>query len=110
VVCLFCGTQIAEQSSYCNFCGARQCASYRAKRLTRSSVDCKIAGVCAGIAEYFSVDPTIVRLIWLALSVFPGGIVGGIVAYSLAWIVIPKAVTSTRTASGAALEQPVIRS
>ena len=55
-----------------------------------SSTDSKIAGVCGGIAEYFNVDPTIVRLIWTALSVVPGGFVGGILAYLFAWIIIPK--------------------
>jgi phage shock protein C len=89
MICVHCGKQIVEESSYCNFCGSRQRPSFRSKLLTRSSADSKIAGVCGGIGEYFGVDPTIVRLIWLALSVFPGGIVGGVVAYILAWIVIP---------------------
>jgi len=56
-----------------------------------SRMDSKIAGVCGGIAEYFNVDPTIVRLIWAALSVVPGGFVGGILAYLFAWIIIPNA-------------------
>lgn len=89
MICVHCGKQIVEESSYCNFCGSRQRSQFRSKLLTRSSADSKIAGVCGGIGEYFGVDPTIVRLIWLALSVFPGGIVGGVVAYILAWIVIP---------------------
>jgi phage shock protein C len=89
MTCVHCGKQIAQDSSYCNFCGSRQRPSLRSKLLTRSSTDSKLAGVCGGIAEYFGVDATIVRLIWLALSVFPGGIVGGLVAYLLAWIVIP---------------------
>ena len=89
MICVRCGKQIAEESSYCNFCGSRQRSSLRSKLLSRSSTDSQIAGVCGGIAEYFGVDATIVRLIWLALSVFPGGIVGGVVAYLLAWIVIP---------------------
>lgn len=89
MICVHCGKQIVDQSSYCNFCGSRQHSPSRSKLLTRSSADSKIAGVCGGIGEYFGVDPTIVRLIWLALSVFPGGIVGGVVAYLLAWIVIP---------------------
>lgn len=103
MICVHCGKQILEESGYCNFCGSRQNASFRAKLLKRSSADCKIAGVCGGIGEYFSVDPTIVRLIWLALSVFPGGIVGGIVAYILAWIVIPTS-TLVKTVEEAPLE------
>lgn len=89
MICVHCGKQIAEDSSYCNFCGSRQRSSLRSKLLTRSSTDSKVAGVCGGIAEYFGIDATIVRLMWLALSVFPGGIIGGVVAYFLAWIVVP---------------------
>ena len=49
------------------------------------------------------VDPTTVRVIWAALSVVPGGLVGGILVYLLAWIIIPRALAAT-TASGAPLE------
>jgi len=47
--------------------------------------------VCGGLAEYLGVDPTIVRLFWAILAVVPGGIVGGIVAYVAAWVIVPKA-------------------
>ena len=47
-----------------------------------------IAGVCNGIGEYLDVDPTIIRLLWLVL-IFAFG--GGIVAYLIAWIIIPMA-------------------
>jgi phage shock protein C len=57
----------------------------------RSATDSRIAGVCGGLGEYLDVDPTIVRLVWVVLSVVPGGIVGGIVVYLLAWIIMPKA-------------------
>jgi phage shock protein PspC (stress-responsive transcriptional regulator) len=60
------------------------------KRLTRSRTNGKIAGVCAGLAEYFDVDVTFVRAVWLALSIVPGAIVGGIVAYLLVWMVMPE--------------------
>jgi len=60
----------------------------RGRRLTRSSSDRKIAGVCGGLAEYFDVDATAIRLLWIVTSVFTA-IVGGIIAYVLAWIVIP---------------------
>ena len=69
----------------------------------RSVVNSKLGGVCGGIAEYFDVDPTIVRVIWVALSVVPGGLVGGILVYILAWMIIPKALAAP-TASGAPLE------
>ena len=69
-----------------------------------SSTDSKIAGVCGGIAEYFNVDPTVVRLIWAALSVVPGGFVGGILAYLFAWIIIPKGPLPATTPASAPAE------
>lgn len=57
-----------------------------AKKIYRSR-DKKVAGVCAGIAEYFNIDPTIVRLIW-AVFIFAYGT--GLLAYFLCWIVIPE--------------------
>jgi phage shock protein PspC (stress-responsive transcriptional regulator) len=57
----------------------------------RSATDVKIAGVCGGIAEYLGTDPTLVRLVWAVLAVVPGCFVGGVVAYIIAWIIVPKA-------------------
>lgn len=57
------------------------------RRLTLSSTDQKIAGVCGGIAEYFHIDPTLVRVIAVVLAFFGGG---GILAYLAAWIIMPK--------------------
>jgi phage shock protein PspC (stress-responsive transcriptional regulator) len=61
------------------------------KRLMRSSTDRKIAGVCGGIAEYFDIDSTVVRLVWLVLLFIPVPIVPSIVAYIVAWLVMPQA-------------------
>lgn len=61
-----------------------------ARRLTRSATDRQIAGVCGGLAEYFGVDTTPVRLVWVIVSIFGGAIIGGIIAYVLAWLVIPR--------------------
>jgi phage shock protein PspC (stress-responsive transcriptional regulator) len=61
------------------------------RRLRRSTRDRQIAGVCGGMAEYFETDPTLVRLIWVVLSIFGGAIIGGVIAYALAWLVIPNA-------------------
>ena len=62
------------------------------RHLTRSEADGKIAGVCAGIAHYFDVDPVLVRAAWVVLSIIPGAIIGGVIAYVLAWLVVPPAV------------------
>lgn len=58
------------------------------KRLYRSHKDRKIAGVCAGIAQYFGIDPTVVRVI-AVLLLLPGGL-PGFVPYILLWIIIPE--------------------
>ena len=58
------------------------------KKLYRSRQDSKIAGVCGGIAEYFNIDSTIIRLL-AVLTIFFGG--GGIIAYLAAWLIIPLA-------------------
>lgn len=57
------------------------------KKLYRSRTNKIIAGVCGGIAEYSNIDPTVIRLLWLLLSLIWGA---GIVAYIIAWIIIPE--------------------
>ena len=57
------------------------------KRLYRNTKDEKIAGVCSGIAEYFNIDPTIVRLIW-ALAILCVGT--GLLLYIVCAFVIPE--------------------
>ena len=58
-----------------------------AKKLYRSESNRMIAGVCGGLAEYFNIDPTIVRLGAVVLSLAAGG---GVLAYIIAAIIIPK--------------------
>ena len=58
------------------------------KQLMRSGHDKKIAGVCAGVAHYFDMAPTIVRVIWGVLAFGYGA---GIVAYIILWIIAPVA-------------------
>ena len=58
------------------------------KRLTRDVNNKKIAGVCAGIAIYFDLDPTLVRVIWILLVCVAGT---GVLAYLIAWAVMPEA-------------------
>lgn len=57
------------------------------KRLYKSSTDKKLDGVCAGIGEYFDVDPTIIRLAWIIFCALGGS---GIIAYIIAAIVMPR--------------------
>ena len=57
------------------------------KKLYLSEKDRKIAGVCGGVAEYFGIDSTIIRLLWIIALFFAGG---GLIAYIIAAIIIPK--------------------
>jgi phage shock protein PspC (stress-responsive transcriptional regulator) len=68
------------------------------RRLTRSTTDKRIAGVCGGLAEYFVVDPTVVRLVWVILSILGGAVIGGVIAYVLAWLIIPRSQSVTMSA------------
>lgn len=62
------------------------------KHLYRSTTNCKIAGVCGGLGEYFNVDPSIMRLLYILVILFSVGF--GIIAYLVMWVVIPSEPTS----------------
>lgn len=57
------------------------------KKLYRSKTNRMIGGVCGGLGEYFDVDPTIIRLLWVVIF-FMGG--SGILIYIIFWIVLPE--------------------
>ncbi|MGW5570068.1 PspC domain-containing protein [Nocardia thailandica] len=57
------------------------------RRLTRSTSDKWIAGVCGGLAEYFGISPTVVRLIFVASCLLPGP---QFLIYVLLWVLIPR--------------------
>ncbi|MBP2143446.1 phage shock protein C [Methanococcus voltae] len=59
------------------------------KKLYRSVDDKMLEGVCGGIGEYFNVDPTLVRILYVAITVFTGFLLG-IVTYIVLAIIIPK--------------------
>ena len=85
--CNYCGKVIQDDASVCAYCGIRLGASVARKRLVRPRQGRKIAGVCLGVAEYFDIDVTVVRLVWLIAS-FMTGI--GLISYPIAWIVMPE--------------------
>jgi phage shock protein C len=58
------------------------------RRLYRSRIDRKMGGVCGGIGEYFGVDPVIVRLVWVGLTILSFG--AGILLYVVALLVVPN--------------------
>ena len=101
--CTQCGVELEPQDRYCCQCGKTTGvgspfpAGQPARRLTLSTRDKKIAGVCAGFAQYFDVDVTLMRIIWLVLVFVPPGI--GLIGYLLAWLVMPKDESSAVTSS-----------
>ena len=58
------------------------------KKIYLSEANKKIGGVCGGIGDYFNIDATLVRLIWIVITLMTMGT--GILAYIIAWVVIPQ--------------------
>ena len=63
------------------------------QRITRSQSDRLLTGVCGGVADYFSIDPTVVRLIWIFFTLFGGS---GLLAYIIATLLIPDSNSQER--------------
>lgn len=59
------------------------------KKLYKSPTDSKLSGVCGGIAEYFDTDSTLIRLLWILVTVITG-VVPGIIAYIIVAVVMPS--------------------
>jgi phage shock protein C len=97
VYCNYCGKVIQDDANICAYCGTRVGAVTARKRLVRPRLDRKIAGVCAGFAEYFDLDVTVVRLTWLFVALMTGV---GLLAYPIAWIVMPEEPLRLRAAVG----------
>jgi phage shock protein C len=85
--CTKCGTELEGKDLYCGQCGAPTGRAPAPEPLMRSMTDKKIAGVCAGLAKYTGMDPTIMRILWLLLTfgLPPAGVLG----YIAAWILMP---------------------
>ncbi len=57
------------------------------RRLYRSVRDRMLGGVCGGLANYLNVDPTLIRLLWVAFTLFSQA--PGLLLYVIAWIIVP---------------------
>lgn len=73
-----------------------------AKKLYRSRTDSMIAGVCGGLAEYFEIDATLVRLAAVALTLAGGS---GILAYLILWLVVPQKPLASSVVEGESEKQ-----
>ena len=63
------------------------------KRIQRSSTNCMLGGVCGGLADYFELDPTLVRVIYVLLTVCTA--FSGTLVYILLCIIMPKEISPT---------------
>ena len=93
--CTQCGQSMDEKANFCPTCGAtvnstaaRPAATPRVeKKLLRPREDKWIAGVCMAFANYFDIDITLVRLLWVITIIFAGT---GLLAYVICWAIIPR--------------------
>lgn len=87
--CNVCGNAISDQARFCSHCGRSVVHPHATAKLMRLRYDRKIAGVCAGLSEHLDLDASLVRILWVFLT-FASGFFPGLIAYVLAWIIIPE--------------------
>src|SRR5512146_724085 len=87
--CNYCGKCIQDDANVCAYCGRQVALAVARRRLVRPRTGRKIAGVCLAFADYFDLDVTLIRIVWLLAAIlgFPIGVIG----YIIAWIIIPDA-------------------
>jgi phage shock protein C len=95
--CNYCGKVIQDDANHCAYCGKRVGGVAARQRLIRPRAGRRIAGVCAGIAEYCDLDVTVVRLVWLITALMTGI---GLLTYPIAWIVIPEEPATVEVPQG----------
>ncbi len=89
MACPFCGEEIRAEARKCKHCRCYLVGEMLQPRRLTKSHDKVLAGVCGGVANYFNLDPSLVRVM-VALVVFFSGIVTGLLVYLVAALVIPE--------------------
>jgi phage shock protein C len=94
--CCNCGKELEDIANFCSVCGTAKPQARPPmgdpnlrKPLSRIRAGRKIAGVCGGVARYFDLDVTLIRVLWIVLTIFPP-LLPGIVAYVVCWIAMPE--------------------
>ena len=87
LTCPRCLREAPPDARYCPVCGAR-IGTTPPRPLRRRRSDEKLAGVCSGLAEYFDMDPTLMRVLYIVASLFTG-VVPGLILYVILALVIP---------------------
>ena len=103
--CNACGAELRTTDRYCPGCGKRAGTAVESRPRGALMLDKKhkkIAGVCAGFARYLDADVTLVRIVFLVLA-FASGI--GLIAYVVAWIVMPVDRDSEAARAGEVVRQ-----
>jgi len=91
MVCAACGSPMNGEAKFCSGCGRvvnERAYQAEQRRLTRPRADRKIAGVCAGVAQYTGWDVTLVRLVAVLAAIFGVGM--PVLAYLIGWVVMPE--------------------
>jgi phage shock protein C len=92
--CCNCGKELENEARFCSVCGTARPTvrppmgdPYPRMPLSRIREGRKIAGVCGGVARYFDIDVTLVRIVWILIALCTGI---GFLAYPICWIAMPQ--------------------
>ena len=92
--CSNCGRELEAEARFCSVCGTARAGSEPAsgsapRHLKRIREGKKVAGVCGGVARYFDIDVTLVRILWILVTLIPMPF-AGLIAYIVCWIAMPQ--------------------